>query len=111
ALIQPRDMEKDVASTVVRAEETEAFVLKVSHDRAGFGGRRFRITGCGAASAGRSRTAGFVAHPLLDEGKIVLGPVGNRLRGVGHFQVRILLACVFKKAFLSSVQVESFLNG
>src|ERR1035437_8331094 len=94
-LRQPRDVEEDVSSAIVRPQKSEAFGFEVCDHGASLLARGRFAAGVARLRGRLPGPAAFVSHPLLDQCKVVFGPIRG-LRIGGHLQVRIALAGLFK---------------
>src|SRR5271157_1563844 len=95
ALRQPRHVEEDVSPAIVRPQKSEAFGFEICDHGAGLLARGRFAAGIARLRGGLPGPAALVSYPLLDQGKVVFGPIRG-LRIGGHLEVRIALAGLFK---------------
>src|ERR1035437_3238079 len=103
ALCQPRHVEEDISSTIVRPQKPEAFGFEVCDHGAGLLARGRFSAGVAGLRGRLPGPAAFVSYPLLDQRQVVFGPTRG-LRIGRHLQVRIALAGLFKHPLLECVQ-------
>src|ERR1017187_5418560 len=102
-LRQPRDVEEDISSAIVRPQKSEAFGFEVCDHGASLLARGRFSAGVAGLRGSLPGPAALVSHPLLDQCKVVFGPIRG-LRIGGHLEVRIALAGLFKHPLLECVQ-------